>query len=486
METIPQEIFLSILDYVGAFPDELLPYVTVSRRWQYTIERYNFQSLRIENTELSTFAELFRPSQIHRKALVKVIDLTVALPAPREIGSHQLEEANNQAFSAAVHKLFQVLETFNEDREVKKGSGLDLVLKGIYSPSNESRWRTPSGDPLREGINAFGGAFIHLLDHEKLPILKCVSRFYCSRATWSHKIYPASTMLAACKLKDLKLCWIHYFNHRECIGNETLKTMRHDFARAVSSYIYPLQELRIEFESTSPLDEATTPPNLISFPNLVDPLNLALHELVQKSSVYGVSFCAQHVVAPELFWPYDDVHQLPTPTPFWPNVKRVAMYCSATTPGGDWYFMADPSTASRTKSRGNRAENNRSTGQCCCGKGSGVLHYSGDCVNGYRSVPDPEKMNPLLIAMARAIRYAPSLEEIHLKFSQTLTSKYFNESIARKFDITYFASGFNRPYAAPPFEKNRLICDVQNWRPDEEVERYWRDALGPNGAIVYR
>ena len=61
MEGVPQEIFESILDFVWeeTYSRDLLPYVTVSRQWQKTIERSTFENLHVKNTELAIFWEPF-------------------------------------------------------------------------------------------------------------------------------------------------------------------------------------------------------------------------------------------------------------------------------------------------------------------------------------------------------------------------------------------------------------------------------------------
>ena len=227
MERIPQEILQNIIDYlIGEGPPEyLLPYVTVSRRWQHSIEPLYFRRLRIESPDLSTFANLFRESQAHRKALVERVALHIVLPDYDGDNFHQLEEANNQVFSADVHKLFWVLESFNEDEGVKKGEGLSLELFKAYSRF----------DKLHEYDLLW--PIIRLLDYEKLPTLSCVSDFHCSHGWASRRVDPVTWMFFASKLKGLKRGMGTCYQLPQNISIEARKAMRHGMCGRLVSRI---------------------------------------------------------------------------------------------------------------------------------------------------------------------------------------------------------------------------------------------------------
>ena len=217
-------------------------------------------------------------------------------------------------------------------------------------------------------------------------------------------------------------------------------------------------------------------PNLIPLSTAVDPLNLAMHKLLQKANVTYVSFSAQHVISPEFFWPYDGLSLPLNATPFWPRLKTVRILASPISPDGDWYFLPDPNVASHAEGESGK----ETTRPVNCAGG----------INVFRRVPNPEKMNPLLIAMAKAVRYAPSLQEINLRFgSQKLTPIIRNgvdADLKREFNLTYFAGGVTCPrQESESTEKPRLIWQVQDWRPDDTVDWHWREALGPDAVMVY-
>ena len=228
METIPHEVFLNILDFVGQKPKELLPYVSVSRRWQRAIEPHFFRSFRTKHTDLTAFAALFRQSEAHRKALVKEIYFDVVLPKYDGQSSEKHAERSDQRFSAAVLKLFRILETFNGDRSVEDRGGIHLTFRDIYVPDEQ----TPMGG-LLGGLMSHAqtsprpkGTFIRFTKHEELPTLTCVSRFQFGSSANSRTLDPASMVMLAHKLQSLKICRVDYCNPREDLDTEAQRTMR--------------------------------------------------------------------------------------------------------------------------------------------------------------------------------------------------------------------------------------------------------------------
>ncbi|KAK2878168.1 hypothetical protein FQN49_001093 [Arthroderma sp. PD_2] len=479
METIPQEIFLSILDYLGNESRHFKPYLTVSRRWQRVIERFYFEDLRIKSTDLSTFATLFRETEAHRKALVKELDLRVLLPTYDGNNYHQHEEANNDVFSNTVLELFRVLETFNEDegvkRNIRRGDGIHLAIHIIVSPSDNFNHL--------DHIYKIRGRYIQLLHHERLPILLCVSKFFSRRARESRNLDPASGILIAGKLKGLRVSRNAYNDSRDSFSDETRKIIRPAFTNALSLYTHSLEMFRLEMEYSYPLDEAIDPPSYIPSSSLVDPMNLAFHDFIQRTGVSIVGINGSHIISPDFFWPYDNFkldNFKAAPTPFWPNLRELCVSISSATPDGGWYFISDSKIASHSEFIGATTSSKNNTQKS---------DSTDDPENTFRSIPNPERMNPLLIAVARAIRYAPSIERVDLCCSDpALSPKYIKiEGFKRQFDIYYRTSGAESPfYEGPQTQKPSFICDVEDWRPNKDVERYWMEALGPDGEIIYR
>ena len=221
MESIPHEVFLSILDCLGAHNRDLLPYVAVSRHWQNTIERRVFRRFRrLTDADLPGFADLFRDAQAHRKALVKAIEFNVrSLPEYEGNDCHRHEEINNQLYTAAVFELFRILESFNDDEGVQNGDGLELTFSSISSPSD--KFFTQGDGP---GISS---KFIRVLEPEKLPSVSCVSTFRSGRVFFTRCPDPASMMLVANKLPRLQRLDLGFNNDQDYVDSDTQKRMRH-------------------------------------------------------------------------------------------------------------------------------------------------------------------------------------------------------------------------------------------------------------------
>lgn len=178
-----------------------------------------------------------------------------------------------------------------------------------------------------------------------------------------------------------------------------------------------------------PLNEVSTPPNLIPPDTSVVSFNLVLHKLIQKASLEYVSFSAQHVISPEFFWPYNDADKFPTDSPFWFRLKTIRIIPSTVTPNGDWYFMAGPSIATHHEFTGAGVNVQEAASK---------TDDSKEIIITFRPILDPEATNPLLIAMAKAIRHAPSLEEISLQWgSIRLKPKFLQKEkeVKREFNI---------------------------------------------------
>lgn len=140
------------------------------------------------------------------------------------------------------------------------------------------------------------------------------------------------------------------------------------------------------------------------------------------------------------------------------------------TPLGDWYFTSDPTIAPHSEFLP-RPRNDED------------WYW-----NTFRSIPSPEKMNPLLIAMARAVQYAPSLKTLDLLFGWDVMNPMHlgrNVNIIQQFNLYYAASYEGSEFRELGANKKRLICETLDWRLDEEVEKYWKEALGPDGVIIY-
>lgn len=160
-----------------------------------------------------------------------------------------------------------------------------------------------------------------------------------------------------------------------------------------------------------------------------------------------------------------------------------------TTPDGDWYFTRDPTKPDDDDYSDDNddvegeaeAEADSSTEDDTSTTSSGSSRPDsfnernearavGDFpIRMFRTLPADSKINPLLLAMARAAAHMPQLQ------SMSLVSKIRGADGAG-FEIYYHAPGQRSHLDSEPGdeEKARLYWAVGKWRPEEEVLRIWR------------
>ncbi|PGH05237.1 hypothetical protein AJ79_06848 [Helicocarpus griseus UAMH5409] len=484
MNRLPREIISSILAYrdadksgcldaaqhcyVSSGQSGLTPYVTISRQWQYEVERINLRHIEFKSTELPVFANLFRPSQSHRTALLKTLSFDIVLPTYSEAACGEYEtgsekETNSQVFSEAIFELFKILKSLD--------GGEFVLYLDSYSPMNSHKRPEPrrKRDRLLKDIRQkrYQASFLQLKAPEQLPVLSNVSEFHDPRSCPSRNIEPASDIAIVSRMENLKKCDLHFSDRDDKIDLGLRKINRNNLAQVLSAYTQTVKEVTFEFNSGDPDDEGSSPP-LLS-PSSVDSLNLALHKFIGQANVERM-LIIHHIVSPDLFWPSHS-------TTAWQCLRQIRVLMLASTVDGGWYFKADPSIASYAQFTDRSLNPDYSD------------PYDSDedtDTNRFRSLPDPERINQLLIAMARAAHHAPVLETMELSIREgRLYPKYReDEDVSRIFGICYYAQGAREKFKTTE-HKARLICRVGDRSLDGEVERHWRNVLSPDGVIIY-
>ncbi|MBE3043349.1 hypothetical protein IMZ48_12420 [Candidatus Bathyarchaeota archaeon] len=94
--------------------------------------------------------------------------------------------------------------------------------------------------------------------------------------------------------------------------------------------------------------------------------------------------------------------------------------------------------------------------------------------------------------MARAVQHAPVLERFLVRIgagNMKLNPKCLKNSkeldLRQSFELEYYAAGVHEDDDDMMFNKARVIWKAGDWRPDEEVQRHWRDAVGPDGLLIF-
>ncbi|KAK2801610.1 hypothetical protein FQN50_007671 [Emmonsiellopsis sp. PD_5] len=506
MDRFPQEIISAILSYFDSKTDrsEITKLATISRQWQFAVERINLHRIEVKSTELSRFANLFRPSQRHRQVLVKGVYFNVVLPsysdeACREYEAENDKETNSQVFSEAIHGLFRILHGIGGD-----GIYLNLDaysrMDSLWRPDSE-RKRVPYRYPPDLWGDRYRASFLQLRDPGQLPVLSNIATFSCQHQ--SRHIAPASLMAMAGKMsleQGRFEFWDAYF-----LRMKTRRKNRSNLAQAVSACTQSMDNIFIEFpdpfrdsdeesddgDEDEEEEEDSGPPNFLPPGSTVDLLNPALHKYIQQANVRKMVLKG-HLTTPELFWPSPDT-TTSIPLPFWQNLREMHVFARMSAPDGGRYLIVDCGTSSddaepsddNDENSDDDEDNNNDDddedsddseesddyyggGGCECDSSDEELEY----------IPNRERMNPLLIAMARAAHHAPSLQKMRLGvYEQGLIKRYF--------EVWYIAKGVPSRTGQDPADKARVMWYVGDWRPDEEVERHWRNAISSDGVMLY-
>lgn len=229
MNRLPQEL----VDHVASFiereedqshigllqrkklPSKLPPYATLSRTWQLAIEGRTFCNLRFKSTELPYVAQVVTG---HRRGLIANIQYQVVLPDYPDHHCAKFEtekdqERNSQAFTYAIHVLFQFLKTLENNGKDKATRSIALGLCDIYSPMDrfhrdkeklqEDEMQVELGKRYDLWEHRYEHSVLRLLDHPVLPVLSIVSGFRLNSLAY-RCVEPRSTILMAAKCLTLQ------------------------------------------------------------------------------------------------------------------------------------------------------------------------------------------------------------------------------------------------------------------------------------------
>ena len=113
-----------------------------------------------------------------------------------------------------------------------------------------------------------------------------------------------------------------------------------DFARSLATLpVQSLKRVKLSFCSFTPRNQHVKISSalLTSAPS-VDHLSLALHTLSQSPNLTYLYLGGTIVLSPCFFWPQDHAD----PTPFWPRLQDLIVELSITTPEGNWLYKRGP------------------------------------------------------------------------------------------------------------------------------------------------
>lgn len=201
--------------------DELKNYVTVSKSWQYAVERCTFRTIHLKSTDLDLFRDIFVD---HRRAALADLSYDVILPtySDHQCARFETDEDkryNNEALTEAIHRLFSILHSWNQEiahgtRTSKQTRSISFKLNA-YSPMDVDHRENVDVEDQRFQAQLAGGrkdlfdhryehSFLRVLKLAELPELLQVTSFYAEELCYNRRIEGSSLAGIAGKLPNLE------------------------------------------------------------------------------------------------------------------------------------------------------------------------------------------------------------------------------------------------------------------------------------------
>ncbi|ORY14651.1 hypothetical protein BCR34DRAFT_479142 [Clohesyomyces aquaticus] len=472
METLPQEIVHRIASFVErregedqafyherkTLPANLPPLSVVSQSWKEAIESVTFRTLHITSTDLHDLRTIVSGA---RREKVRRICFTPVLPtySDDECGRHETigdQIANNESFSLSLKQLFNIFKGW-EDDGVKGPISLDI--DNPYSPMDphkrvKSRHEYQMDVVTRKRTDIFEeryeGSYIRLLELGRFPILNHISSMSVSNGSRDYS--PCTAAQIASRFPNLEfIAW-----NLKDLDDSTPDDRRIELAEAlVANPLLSVKTALVELYHETPDDQGRDNEVLLSLDSQADPLSAALRLLSQTLTKFEL----EGTIDPSLFWPPSE-HD---PVPIWPSLQTYTVKFDIGTPSGKWYFARDPAFRFSSPSYEGHEE-----------------------PTPFRTMPDSEQMEPLLLSFAKAAHRMPILELASL--TCPLTDPEYNHS---QFEISYHAPGKPASYgdeSEGDVRSRRLYYEVGDWTPSADVGRALREIGGERytGQVVER
>ena len=344
----------------------LVPYACVSRDWQLTFERLTFRKVVVRSSQVSRFKEYVVG---HRMTSLHKLSFKIIIPNSDRFHSIGGIQRDNRAFTQSIKDLWALLKCIEDGCHMPQA--LKLRVRLSAQPSDPAR-RFPSNlldflnDRNLEEVDQ-PNRFAKISNQlplklmripEDLPPLHWVDGF--SFVQTDRSIHSAALRRLASRFQDLT-----YFKLR--LWEDSTQT-RSDVAREISNLSLPrLSKLVFDFD---PLFTGCHGNSKSSGSS--DAISMALHGLLQSPNL--VKATSKTRFTPELFWPRLEEFG-GRQKPFWPCLQSITVRASEVYPDGTSLHIPEYMSARL----------------------------------------DMSKVNPLLMAAARAAQHMPKLLEMKLK-----------------------------------------------------------------------
>ncbi|KAF4918562.1 hypothetical protein CGCVW01_v008758 [Colletotrichum viniferum] len=317
MERLPQDIIDQIIDYspwlIGHRRAPQL--VTVSKKFQLSIERHNFREIDINHVELERFTEIFTHS--HRRNLLKHLGFKIKLLLCREYPEAAEREANNKVATNAICNLLKCLCRWEKNCSI-----------GLFITAH----------PYQLGFCGtkldYQYDYLEILYPEQLPQVECIRWLLLNNPEYRKKpgfreFSPLSYLALATRLPCLKGVFLSYTEPGEFLAFR--QSLREDLVQAINK---TSSMAKVYFDIHGPDYTGHDPPSLV--PNQEeDRLSLALRRLADSVKRFRYSGPLDAC----FFWPSSLAKN---PQPFWQDVTLISITLNPAAPSGTWYIGNGP------------------------------------------------------------------------------------------------------------------------------------------------
>ncbi|KAI0187036.1 hypothetical protein EV127DRAFT_472140 [Xylaria flabelliformis] len=407
MNNLPQEIVDHVVSFIPL--RYVAPFATVSRKFQWAVERRTFSNIYIKTTEenIDEFERIWSPRRrSHLRFLV--ITLIVSRFCPQDLPkSYGYSQVDMEATLAPLRRLWNLLSSAWREMDLN-GGNVEFALWNIPNPEHESKFLQHYPFPpldLTTGAESFPALpFVRKFDivggsyylHPRTPVVLVSSMPNLESVSW--------------KIEEAPRGWGRYYSIDKHWRDELIHTIKTSYLPdSVKDFYYELPrpfDLRIT-QALPKFIENGTP----------DPLSRAMRELTRHceditlKGSFGPSLFDPPISAPE------EEEQ-----PCWQNTTRLRVRMAISCPDGSWLF----------KPQGRFRNDNLHDGLLNCTQlppGYGDTEQEQEAAFQYFKnhpealdipryppertfdvVPDDEKLNTFLIAFARCCARMPTLK----------------------------------------------------------------------------
>ncbi|KAI1322653.1 hypothetical protein F5Y16DRAFT_35340 [Xylariaceae sp. FL0255] len=389
--SLPPEITREIIKLVlEGWPGGASVCASVSRQWQYLVERKNFAFLVLNRSRLESSQKIMTPA---RQAFVRLLHLELELPEEKMNASLEEHDLEGQLLTGAVIEFFKVLSSWRlPPADYSQRSGVDLIIH-IYSPRTTSLWHSPETALVcKNALSAIPESA-----SSQIPELPWVGSFtLLSRGGIAlvdlRTIDPISCSIIASRLPNIHEASLT-MHESEDLDTFTRQLRRELFARYIDNLPQSLRHLNIDYESyQSPwhyLQDAC--PQLYTVKHEADPLSTALGAVSQRLETLEIHSGLS--VDSSVFWPAPSLpSSINDSALYWPRLRSICIQASIISPSGAFLFQAETAETAVQLLPEPR-----------------LVRLPG-CF--FRSAPDDKYMNEYSLAAARAAAHMPKLRHL--------------------------------------------------------------------------